>query len=84
MVQNIYRLLAIEMITASQALGFRELSFKDELDESDENVIYGRDLNPKLRSILKDFRQVVPLITTDRIISKDMHHAEAFIHRLNL
>ena len=76
-VQNVYRILAIELITASQAMGFRG---SERLGDTDED----RKISPALQSILNDFRKEVPLITEDRILSTDMHKAEAFLHALEL
>jgi histidine ammonia-lyase len=67
-IQNVYRILASELITASQAMAFRK----------------ERKCADKLQSILDAFREEVPFIDEDRVISNDMHKAEAFLRNLVL
>lgn len=64
---NLETVLAIELISASQALKFRD-------DSSSEFI----------ENILESFRQEVPFIEKDRIISKDIHKAKKFIENLEI
>ncbi|HAA17296.1 MAG TPA: histidine ammonia-lyase [Cytophagales bacterium] len=61
--QNVYRILAIELLTASQALYFR----KEE------------KTSPVLESFLGNFREGVSFIEHDRILHHDMVKAETFL-----
>lgn len=67
-VNNLYSILAIELITASQALQFRRPS----------------QTSPQLEQWVDTFRQVVPFITTDRLLHNDLVHAENFLKETNL
>ena len=62
-VQNLYSILAIELITAAQALHFRR-----PLKSS-----------PAIESFVNTFREVVPFINTDRLLHEDMTKAEKFL-----
>lgn len=62
-VNNLYSILAIELITAAQALGFRR----------------PQKTSPFLENFLDTFRQVVPFIETDRLLHNDMVNAEKFL-----
>lgn len=65
-VQNTYAILAIELITASQALTFRR-----PLKTSSE-----------LEHLVDTFRDVVPFIDRDRVLSEDIHHATQWLQQL--
>lgn len=67
-VNNVYSILAIELITASQALHFRE----------------PLKTSPALEKWLNTFRQVVPFIETDRLLHNDIKRAEKFLKEANL
>lgn len=64
-VQNLERILAIELLTASQALVFRE----------------PLETSPQILAWLQDFRQEVPFISKDRILAYDINKAVKFIKR---
>ena len=67
-VNNVYSILAIELITASQALHFRE----------------PLKTSPALEKWMNTFRQVVPFIETDRLLHNDIKRAEKFLKEVNL
>ena len=67
-VNNVYSILAIELITASQALHFRE----------------PLKTSPALEKWMNTFRQVVPFIETDRLLHNDIKQAEKFLKEVNL
>lgn len=67
-VNNLYSILAIELITAAQALNFRR-----PLRSS-----------PKLEELAHTFRQVVPFIEDDRILHDDIIRAEKFLRTTDL
>ncbi|MBX2895909.1 MAG: histidine ammonia-lyase [Cyclobacteriaceae bacterium] len=67
-VNNLYSILAIELITAAQALHFRR-----PLKSSAE-----------LEAFVNTFRQVVPFIETDRELHADMVAAEEFLKTYSL
>jgi histidine ammonia-lyase len=67
-VNNIYSILAIELITASQAMHFRR-----PLKSS-----------PLLEKFLNTFRQTVPFIETDRLLHDDLIKTEKFIKEIDL
>jgi histidine ammonia-lyase len=67
-VENVYSILAIELITASQALFFRE----------------PLKTSPPLQAWINNFRQVVPLIQEDRLLHNDMASAEKFLKEAKL
>ena len=62
-VNNVYSILAIELITAAQALDFRK----------------PLKTSPKLEKFVNTFRQTVPFIETDRVFHEDMVKAEKFL-----
>jgi histidine ammonia-lyase len=62
-VNNLYSILAIELLTASQAIEFRK-----PLKTSDP-----------LQKLVHTFRKVVPFINEDRLFHSDMVKAEAFL-----
>lgn len=67
-VNNLYSILAIELITAAQALHFRR-----PLTSS-----------PQVEEFVNTFRQVVPFIETDRELHVDMVAAEGFLKSYSL
>lgn len=67
-VNNTYSILAIELITAAQALMFRRP---------------GRT-SPYLEDLVHTFRQHVPFIEEDRVLHDDIQNAESFLRKLNL
>ena len=62
-VNNLYSILAIELITAAQALTFRR----------------PLKTSPELEKIVDTFRQSVPFIEDDRILHNDILQAEKFL-----
>ncbi len=62
-VNNVYSILAIELITAAQALDFRK----------------PLKTSPVLERFVNTFRQSVPFIETDRLLHNDMVKAEKFL-----
>ncbi|MBS1776464.1 MAG: histidine ammonia-lyase [Bacteroidetes bacterium] len=62
-VENVQRVLAIELITAIQALDFR----------------LPQKSSPKLEKIRNAFRAQVPMMNTDRILHNDLMIAERFL-----
>jgi histidine ammonia-lyase len=67
-VNNLYSILAIELITASQALQFRRPL---------KTSVY-------LEGFVDNFRKVVPFIETDRLLHDDMTKAEKFLKEVQL
>jgi histidine ammonia-lyase len=67
-VNNVYSILAVELITASQALHFRE----------------PLKTSPVLQSWVDNFRNAVPLIEEDRLLHDDMVRAEKFLKEIKL
>ena len=67
-VTNLYAILAIELITAAQALHFRKPLRTSE----------------SLEQFVDTFRKVVPFIETDRLLHDDMVNAELFLKEVNL
>jgi len=67
-VNNLYSILAIELITAAQALHFRK----------------PLRTSPVLEKFMNTFRAVVPFIETDRLLHDDMVNAERFLKEVNL
>lgn len=67
-VNNLYSILAIELITASQALHFRR----------------PLQTSPSLEQLVDNFRKVVPFIETDRLLHDDMMAAESFLKKFEL
>lgn len=64
-IDNLYAILAIELITASQALTFRR----------------PLKTSPELEDLVRNFRKVVPFISEDRIIHNDIQNAIHFLKR---
>ena len=62
-VNNVYSILAIELITAAQALHFRR----------------PLKTSPMLEKFTDTFRQKVPFIETDRVLHDDIMNAELFL-----
>ena len=67
-VENLYAILAIEMLTASQALTFRR----------------PLKTSPALEKITDNFRQSVPFIEDDRVLHDDINKAVDFLKKLEL
>ncbi|MEZ4946333.1 MAG: histidine ammonia-lyase [Cyclobacteriaceae bacterium] len=67
-VNNLYSILAIELITAAQALEFRR----------------PLKTSPILEEFVNTFRATVPFIETDRLLHNDMVKAEKFLKEFNL
>ena len=66
-VNNLYSILAIELITATQAIQFRR----------------PLKTSPALESLLDNFRKEVSFIEQDRLLHDDMIRAEKFLKNLN-
>ena len=62
-VQNLYSILAIELITAAQAMMFRR----------------PLKTSPALEDLLSNFREIVAFIEDDRVFFKDLRKAEQFL-----
>ena len=62
-VNNLYSILAIELVTASQAITFRR----------------PLKTSPYLEGFMDTFRSVVPFIEDDRMLYQDIHKAEQFL-----
>ena len=67
-VNNLYSILAIELITAAQALTFRR----------------PLKTSPLLESFVDTFRQQVPFIEDDRVLHDDIKKAEGFLKKWSL
>lgn len=67
-VNNLYSILAIELITATQALNFRK----------------PLRTSPFLEQFQDNFRAVVPFIESDRVLHNDMVKAEIFLKEVKL
>ncbi len=65
-VENIERLLAIEWMTAAQALEFRR----------------PLKTSARLESLMSDYRKQVPALESDRILSTDMHATVDFLRQI--
>ncbi len=66
-VNNLYSILAIELITAAQALHFRR----------------PLKTSPILEEFVNNFRATVPFIETDRLLHEDIVKAEKFLKEFN-
>jgi histidine ammonia-lyase len=64
-VENTYSILAIELITAAQALTFRR----------------PLKTSPALEDLMHTFREVVPFIEDDRVLHHDIRNAETFLKK---
>ena len=67
-VNNVYSILAIELITAAQAIAFRKPT----------------KTSPYLEKMVNTFRQTVPFIEEDRVLHVDMRKAEKFVREVEL
>jgi histidine ammonia-lyase len=67
-VSNTYSILAIELITAAQALTFRR----------------PQKTSPYLENLVNTLRNIVPFIEDDRILHEDMMKTEKFLKELDL
>ena len=67
-VNNLYSILAIELITATQALQFRR----------------PLKTSPYLEVFTDTFRRVVPFIETDRLLHDDIQKAETFLKEVDI
>ncbi len=67
-IENVERLLAIELLNASQALEFRR-----PLKSS-----------PKIEKVITDFRKLIPFITDDKIMYQEMEATLHFVKTLEL
>jgi histidine ammonia-lyase len=67
-VNNVYSILAIELITASQALAFRR----------------PLKTSPYLERMINTFRKQVPFIEEDRVLHDDIQKAEKFVREFVL
>ncbi len=67
-VQNVYSIMAIELITAAQALHFRR----------------PMKSSPKLEELVHTFRATVPFMETDRLLHNDLVKAEMFCKTVQL
>ncbi len=67
-VNNLYAILAIELVVATQALHFRRPSKS----------------SSKLEKVVDTFRQQVPFVEEDRVLHHDLVNAERFIRELNI
>ena len=62
-IKNLERILAIEFMTASQALEFRS----------------PKQSSPFITELTEEYRKVVPFVDEDRFLSKDMHETVDFL-----
>ena len=60
---NTFTVLAMEYYTAMQALSLRNY----------------RDLAPSLQSLLQEYREIIPVLETDRNISKDVEQTKIYL-----
>jgi histidine ammonia-lyase len=67
-VHNVYSILAIELITAAQALHFRR----------------PLKTSRRLEELLNTFHGVVPFIDTDRVLHDDIVNAEKFLKEIQI
>jgi histidine ammonia-lyase len=67
-INNVYSILAIELITAAQALTFRR----------------PLKTSPYLESLVNTFRESIPFIEDDRILHEDIRKAENFLKTLEI
>lgn len=65
-VKNVERVLAIEFMTAAQAMEFRRPAAT----------------SPQLESILENYRKVVPVLQDDRVLHTDMENTVTYLKRL--
>jgi histidine ammonia-lyase len=67
-VNNVYSILAIELLSATQALEFRR----------------PLRTSPYLEEIRNTFRSIIPFVEEDRVLHDDIQKAEQFIREMNL
>ncbi len=67
-VNNVFSILAIELVTAAQALHFRRPLLT----------------SPRLEEFTNTFRTIVPFIEKDRLLHTDLVHTEKFLKEVNL
>jgi histidine ammonia-lyase len=67
-IKNLYSILAIELLTASQGLEFRRPV----------------KTSPQLEFFVNTFRTVIPFIEEDRVLHEDMMKAEKFLQAIEL
>ncbi len=62
-IDNIERILGIELMNASQAMGFRD----------------ARKTSPRLKKLLDDYRKLVPFVENDKVLYVEMEKSVKFI-----
>ena len=67
-IENVERILAIELLTACQALDLRRPAVSA----------------PILESLHRDFRKHVPFISNDRILAPDIEKSCQFLQNINI
>ncbi|NNE30651.1 MAG: histidine ammonia-lyase, partial [Saprospiraceae bacterium] len=67
-VENVYRILAIEWMSAAQAMHFRKQ----------------RKTSPKLSSLIDLYRKETPVLEKDRVLSDDMRRTVTFLKDLDV
>ena len=67
-VDNVYRILAIEWMTAAQAMSFRR----------------PRRSSPRLEEWLRQYREEVPFLESDRYLAKDIAASVSFLQNVNV
>ncbi|MDX5346174.1 MAG: aromatic amino acid lyase, partial [Hymenobacteraceae bacterium] len=67
-VQNLERILAIELLNAAQALEFRKPAVT----------------SPKLATVVEAYRQQVPFVEQDRYLHEDINRSVSFLQSFNL
>ena len=67
-VENLERLLAIEFMTAAQAMAFRR----------------PLRTSPLLEALLEQYRAIVPVLQEDRVLSTDIHQTIAFMRTIEV
>ena len=65
-VENVQRILAIELMAAAQALDFRKQQT-------------GLTTSPTLEKLLQHYRQTIPYLTADRVLHTDLSNSLTFI-----
>jgi histidine ammonia-lyase len=67
-IDNLERILAIELMNSSQALSFRE----------------PQKSSSTIETFIKSFREVMPIIEEDRVLSEGIKNSISFIQSLNV
>lgn len=81
-VENLYAILAIELITAVQALEFRRPMPERQRQEAGEgSAVQADQSSPALEAFVHTFRQEVSFLQTDRVLHDDMKRAEAYLKK---